>query len=101
MGIGNKKKDEDGAEPVRGKAMTELARGRQLVITVLRLIPDQRSGWTPNKSCRIRTGWYVDEDGEPAFIFEQVGEILSWSYLECVGGEPRAIEMYVRVRQEL
>jgi hypothetical protein len=79
--------------------MTELARGRQQVITVLRLIPHHRSDWAPDKSCRIPTGWYVDEYGEPAFISEQVGEILSWSYLECVGGEPRAIEMYVRVRQ--
>ena len=79
--------------------MTELAQGRQLVITVLRIIPDQRSDWAPDTSCRIRTGWYVDEHGEPAFISEQVGEILSWSFFECVGEEPRAIEMYVRVRQ--
>jgi hypothetical protein len=79
--------------------MIEHAKGRQLVITVLRLIPHHLSDWTPDKSCRLLTGWYADERGEPAFISEQVGEILSWSYCEWADKEPRAIKMYVRVRQ--
>jgi hypothetical protein len=89
------------AQEVGGKVMIERAEGHQLVITVFRLIPKQRSDWTPNKRCRIRTGWYADKRGEPTFISEQLGEVLSWSYFDCVGEEPRAIEMHVRVRQEL
>jgi hypothetical protein len=99
MAIGNNRTDEDSVQAIRGKVMTELAQGRQLVITVLRLIDNQRSDWAPDKSCIIPTGWYVDEHGETVFISEQVGEILSWSNFECVNEAPRAIEMYVRVRQ--
>ena len=80
--------------------MIEIAQVRQLVITVLRLIRYHRSDWPPGKRCRILTGWYADEHGAPAFISEQVGEILSWSYYEWVDEEPQAIKMFVRVRQE-
>ena len=73
---------------------------RHLVITVHRLILHHRSDWTPDKHCRILSGWYADEDGAPVFIPEQLGEVLEWSYCEWVDEEPQAIEMCVRVRQE-
>jgi hypothetical protein len=81
--------------------MIKLAYDRQLVNTVFRLISHRRSDGPPDKRCRILTGWYAREHGELVFISEQVGEILSWSYCEWVDEEPRAIKMYVRVRQEL
>ena len=79
--------------------MINLVQGHQLVITVFRLIPHHRSDWTPDKHCRILTGWYYEERGELVFIFEQVGEVLSWNYCEWVDEEPQAIKMHVRVRQ--
>jgi hypothetical protein len=81
--------------------MIHLFQGRQLVITVFRLISHHRSDWTPDKHCRILTGWYNEKGGERVFIFEQVGEIVGWSYCEWVTEKPQAIRMYVRVRQEL
>jgi hypothetical protein len=89
-----------GAQAVGGKVMIEPARGRHLVITVFRLVPYHRSDWTPDKRCRLLTGWYADEHGAPTFIFKQVGEVLGWDYCEWVDEEPQAIKMCVRVRQE-
>jgi hypothetical protein len=79
--------------------MSDLVQDRQLVITVLRLLPThRRSEWTRDTHCRIRAGWYDDEQDKRVFVPEQVGEILRWSYWEWEGKEPLAIKMSVRVR---
>jgi hypothetical protein len=81
------------------EAMSDLEQDRQLVISVFRLIPTyRRSSWMYRKHCRIRAGWYDDEQGQRVFVPEQFGEILRWSYLQWDGKDPLAIKMYVRVR---
>jgi hypothetical protein len=79
--------------------MSDLVQDCQLIITVLRLIPThRRSGWTRHKYCRIRAGWYDDEQDKRVFVPVQVGEILRWSYCDWEGNKPLAIKMSVRVR---
>ena len=79
--------------------MSDLVQNRQLIISVLRLIPTHRpSDWTREKRCRILAGWYDDEQHKRVFVPEQVGEIVSWSYWAWEGDEPLAIKMSVRVR---
>ena len=79
--------------------MSDLVQDRQLIITVLRLIPThRRTNWTRHRLCRILAGWYDDQQDKRVFVSEQVGEIMRWDYCEWEGKEPLAIKLYVRVR---